>query len=232
MKKQITFVMLAVLWAMAPLSWAKNGEKEKKLTPIEIYIRDASAAQSAAQPTAGSLYSSTGFMANLSRDARASQVNDIVTILVSDRATAVSRGVTATSRDSDADASITSLAGPTKTLGALSNLLGLSSSQALESEGETSRETVLQTTISARVTHVMPNGYLVLEGMKDIRINSENQQVRVRGVARWTDVGPANTIGSDRLANLEVQVNGKGVVGDAIRRPNFLYRILLGILPF
>jgi hypothetical protein len=27
-------------------------------------------------------------------------------------------------------------------------------------------------------------------------------------------------------------VNGKGVVGDAIRRPFFLYRLLLGILPF
>jgi flagellar L-ring protein FlgH len=31
---------------------------------------------------------------------------------------------------------------------------------------------------------------------------------------------------------MEVQVNGKGVVGDVIRRPNILYRILLGLLPF
>jgi flagellar L-ring protein precursor FlgH len=31
---------------------------------------------------------------------------------------------------------------------------------------------------------------------------------------------------------LEVQVDGKGVVNDAIRRPNYLYRLLLGILPF
>jgi hypothetical protein len=37
---------------------------------------------------------------------------------------------------------------------------------------------------------------------------------------------------SDRLANLEIHVNGKGVVGDAIRRPHFLYRLLLGLLPF
>jgi flagellar L-ring protein precursor FlgH len=39
-------------------------------------------------------------------------------------------------------------------------------------------------------------------------------------------------IRSDRLAHLEVRIDGKGVVGDAIRRPNFLYRILLGLLPF
>jgi flagellar L-ring protein precursor FlgH len=31
---------------------------------------------------------------------------------------------------------------------------------------------------------------------------------------------------------MEIRLNGKGVVGDAIRRPNFLYRFLLGLLPF
>jgi len=31
---------------------------------------------------------------------------------------------------------------------------------------------------------------------------------------------------------MEVRVNGKGVVEDAIRRPNFLYRLVLGLLPF
>jgi flagellar L-ring protein precursor FlgH len=37
---------------------------------------------------------------------------------------------------------------------------------------------------------------------------------------------------SDRLAQLEVHIDGKGVVGDAIKRPFILYRLLLGILPF
>ena len=40
-----------------------------------------------------------------------------------------------------------------------------------------------------------------------------------------------NTVLSDHLAQLEVRVNGKGVVGDAIRRPFILYRLLMGILP-
>jgi flagellar L-ring protein precursor FlgH len=31
---------------------------------------------------------------------------------------------------------------------------------------------------------------------------------------------------------MEIRLNGKGVVGDAIRRPFILYRILLGLLPF
>jgi flagellar L-ring protein precursor FlgH len=39
-------------------------------------------------------------------------------------------------------------------------------------------------------------------------------------------------VSSDRLALLEIKVNGKGVVNDAVRRPNFLYRLILGLLPF
>jgi hypothetical protein len=31
---------------------------------------------------------------------------------------------------------------------------------------------------------------------------------------------------------MEILVNGKGVVNDAVKRPFFLYRLLLGLLPF
>ena len=51
-------------------------------------------------------------------------------------------------------------------------------------------------------------------------------------MVRPADLLADNTIRSDRLAELEVRVNGKGVVGDAIRRPFILYRLLLGLLPF
>ena len=51
-------------------------------------------------------------------------------------------------------------------------------------------------------------------------------------LVRPLDVSPGNAVFSDQLAELEIAVNGKGVVGDAVRRPNILYRILLGLLPF
>jgi flagellar L-ring protein FlgH len=63
-------------------------------------------------------------------------------------------------------------------------------------------------------------------------VNSEKQTVVVRGVVRPVDLTTANTVTSGQVADLSIQVNGKGVVGDAIRRPHFLYRLLLGLLPF
>ena len=86
--------------------------------------------------------------------------------------------------------------------------------------------------MSARVTRVLPNGYLMLEGSKLVQINSEHQTVTVRGVVRPADLAPDNSVPSDRLAQMEIQLNGKGVVGDAIRRPFILWRLLIGILPF
>ena len=72
----------------------------------------------------------------------------------------------------------------------------------------------------------------MVEATKDVQINSERQTITVRGVVRPTDIDATNSVQSNRVGQLEVRVNGKGVVGDAIRRPFILYRILLGLLPF
>jgi flagellar L-ring protein precursor FlgH len=71
-----------------------------------------------------------------------------------------------------------------------------------------------------------------VEGTRKIAINSENQTITVRGVIRPIDLDTTNSVLSARLAQMEIQVDGKGVVTDAVHRPNILYRLLLGLLPF
>jgi len=183
-----------------------------------------------AQPSPGSLFVPGGRLAASIRDLRASDVGDIVTILVKDNASAIATGATNTSRKSSVNSSITSLAGPTGAR--LSNLLAANGAQQLQGQGQTSRNMTLTTNISARVTEVTPNGTLILEGLKNVGVNSEKQSIVVRGAIRSVDLTTANTVTSDQVANLSIQVNGKGVVGDAIRRPHFLYRLIMGLLPF
>jgi flagellar L-ring protein precursor FlgH len=197
---------------------------------MKILILAIFAAIAWAQPSPGSLYNPGGRLAASTRDLRASEVGDIVTILVNDNASAVATGATNTSRKSSANSSITSLAGPTGVR--LANLLGATGAQQLQGQGQTSRNMTLTTNISVRVTEVTPNGALMVEGLKNIGVNSEKQSIIVHGMVRPTDLTVANTVTSDQVANLSIQVNGKGVVGDAIRRPHFLYRLLLGLLPF
>ena len=182
--------------------------------------------------SAGSLWSAAAPLSDLAADLRPRRVNDIVTIVVRDRASAIARGTTKSARAAEAQSGITGLFGTPPGGGRLQNLLNLSGSSSLDGQGETSRETILSTTLSARVTHVLPNGILVVQGQKTVRVNSEMQTVTVRGLLRPLDVSALNTVFSDQIAALEVAVDGKGIVGDAVRRPNVLYRILLGILPF
>jgi flagellar L-ring protein precursor FlgH len=192
------------------------------LIPVSLF------AQLGASP--GSLYSASGRLADNARDVRASEVNDIVTIIVNEAASAVVSGVSSSSRKSSAAASITAAYGVTTPK--LNNLLGLTNDTELSGAGTTSRNLTLSTTISARVVEVQSNGNLVIEGTKDIGVNSDKQSITVHGIVRPADLSSANMVNSVQVASLQVKVTGKGVVGDAIRRPNFLYRLLLGLLPF
>ncbi len=193
-----------------------------------LLIPAALFAQLGASP--GSLYSASGRLADSARDVRAGEVNDIVTIVVNEAASAVVSGTSNSSRKSSANASVTGAYGITTPK--LTNLLGLTNDTQLAGTGTTSRNLTLSTTISARVVEVQSNGNLVIDGIKDIGVNSDKQTITVHGVVRPSDLSSANMVNSAQVANLQVKVAGKGVVGDAVRRPNFLYRLLLGLLPF
>jgi len=212
---------------------ARGKPKLPEPSPIDKYIYDAEhrAQTDEGGATPGSLWSPSARLSDLPLDLRARRVDDLVTIVVSDRASAIIKGTVKSARTSTARASVDSLAGPRKT-GWLPNMVGLASDTKLSGEGETTRENVLTTTLTARVTHVLPNGFLVVEGTKNVGVNGEGQLVTVRGVVRPVDLSPLNAVVSNQLGELEVKVNGKGVVADVVRRPALLYRILLGILPF
>ncbi len=184
------------------------------------------------QTAPGSIYSESGRYSDLSSDLRAKRVGDTITIVVSDRLTASSQGGSAASRKSSANSSVSKLLGQPAALGALANLATLSGNTTLDGSGSTSRSNVLTTTVTGRVVEVLPNGDLVVQATKEVGVNSEKHQIAIRGIVRWNDVSLNNQVRSDRLAMMSIQLNGKGLVSDAIRRPNILYRILLGILPF
>jgi flagellar L-ring protein precursor FlgH len=218
---------------VAPPALKKILKKFEEPSALDEFVQQAhkrAAANEAASP--GSLYSGEAVWSNLAIDDRARSTDDIVTIVVNEQASAVSTGNTKTSRASSANAAITSLAGTLPVVGKLANLANVNSATSLNGQGTTSRQTTLTTTITARVTDVLPNGYLDIEGHRTVLVNSENQVVTIRGVVRPADLTNANTVQSGSIGQMELRINGRGVVNDAIHRPNFIYRLMLGLLPF
>jgi flagellar L-ring protein precursor FlgH len=213
---------------------AQKPKKEPPESPLDQTLRQVAAAQGterqALQP--GSLWTPTSLFSDLTSDLRARRPGDIVTILVQEKASAVSSGTVKTQRNSSVQSSIAAAGGITRGVGPLANLAKVGTNTALDGQGATTRDTTLTATISAVVTQVLPNGSLVIQGTKNVKINSENQVLGLRGIVRPIDLSTANVVSSDRVAQMELQVNGKGVVADSVRRPFILYRLILGLLPF
>jgi len=226
-------IAAAMLLCMPAAAKKKPAAAPASQSPLDRYVNDSRARMLEAPPAApGSIWTPGSRLADAARDLRASQVDDVLTILVVENASAVAKGATKTQRSSSTKNTIGALGGLTKATGPLTNLAGMSGDTQLDGQGSTSRDIVISTTLTARVAAVLPNGGMLIEASKDVGINSENQVITVRGVVRPADIAADNTVRSDRLGQLEVKVNGKGVVGDAIKRPFFLYRLLLGLLPF
>src|SRR5439155_6304876 len=172
---------------------------KKKVTPqkspLDQYLGQAYATSNVAAPSTspGSLWSPDSRFTSLAMDLRANRVGDIVTILVSENASAVASGNTKTARQSTLTSNISAAAGLTKAAGPWANLAGVNTQSQLNGQGTTNRQTTITATLSAHVTRVLPNGTMVIEGVKHVQVNSEDQPIVVRGILRPSDVQQDNT---------------------------------------
>ena len=200
-------------------------------TGLENYIGRAKGSTQPAAAAEGSLWASASNRSDLFRDFKARYVNDIVTIAVVETTQADLSADSKNSKNTAATAAFDSLFGLESKVKELPNLVSGRGSSSFEGKGSTTRATTLQTTITARVTDVLPNGYLVVEGMREVRVNNENQIVYLTGVVRPEDLSRHNVVPSSAVAQMAVRVHGRGAVSQPLK-PGWLYKILAGVLPF
>src|ERR1700735_2811697 len=133
-------ISIALLLAGAALSPAaetkkKPQAKEPQPSPLDIYVRDAPKQAQHQPPTEGSVWTPVAQFADLGRDLIASRVNDLVTIVVTEQASAVSTGASQTSRQSSLAVSVPQLLGVKSPTGALANLVNMTGANALNGNG-------------------------------------------------------------------------------------------------
>lgn len=157
-----------------------------------------------------------GAWAGVASDNKARQVGDSVTIVIHETASATNRVGTRSGKD-------TSLGGGVDGAGVNETLsFGLNSSY--RGIGETERSDKFAASITAVVTDVRPNGDLVVEGHHNLLVNGEKRDIKLRGNVRPIDISPDNMVLSNRLANAEIQYDGKGYVSRSAN-PGLINRI-------
>ena len=104
-------------------------------------------------------------------------------------------------------------------------------SNTFDGSGSTARSGDLTAYMSARIIQVLPNGNLVIEGNREVRVNNENQIITLTGIVRPRDISSANVVQSTYLADARISYSGTGVLNDQ-QRPGWLARILDKVWPF
>lgn len=182
----------------------------------------------------GSLWqaSSTG----LAEDMKARRRGDIITVLISENASASKKASTGTSRGSSISAGMPKLlgletTGVVKNWADLAQLLSASYGSKFDGSGSTSREETLQATLSAKVVDVIPNGNLLIEGRRNVKVNNEDQIIVLTGTVRGRDVSADNTVSSALVADAKIAYSGKGIISDR-QKPGWLLNVLDKVWPF
>ncbi len=217
-----------LLLTAAPL----HAKRDREQNNLAKYLAREQTLQPDATPLSlGSIWVDSGPMAALGSDYKARSVGDVIEIVVTQNLTSSNNNAVSTARTFNASSGVTALPGKLKTSG-VTNLVGLNSSETLSGKGQASTATSVTTNLSGRVVAVLAGGNLVVQAERVVNMNHEKQTILLRGVVRRGDISPSNTVASDAVGDLELEVKGKGVISDSVRPPHPILRALLKIVDF
>ena len=227
---RIQLILLGLVLASTQVEAREKAIQGETLTEYVKRMRQSFEAPAIPQPL-GSLWRDDGPLARLSADYKAARVGDLITITVVQDISAQNTGNVSTSRTFNANSGISALAGRINT-GGVQNIFSPNSAQTLAGKSQAATTSSLRTSLAGRVVAVLPSGALVIEAERMLTMNNEKQTILVRGLVRPGDVGPNNTVPSNAIANLELELKGKGVLSDGTRPPNAILRAILKVVGF
>jgi flagellar L-ring protein precursor FlgH len=228
----------AVIQRTAPPVTEKMPQKEK----VEIKTPPPPPAE-----FNGSLYDARSNFNGFFIDTKARSVGDIVTVNISESASATNSADTQTGRTSSLEAGIDTLFGTEdwyrdKVLPEIPKDLPRpdpfgnpsvkgSMTSDFDGSGSTSRSGDLSAFITCRVVQVLPNGNLKIVGSREVLVNHETQMIILSGVIRPRDISDDNVILSTFVSDAKIAYSGSGIVNDR-QRPGWLANLLNSVWPF
>jgi flagellar L-ring protein precursor FlgH len=155
------------------------------------------------QSTEGSIWPGETSRSTLFSDKKAQRIGDIITIHLVEKTTAKNSAKSISSRKQRNSFAANILrADPWEG--------SISGGTSYRGTGDSSRSEAFYSTISAMITEVLPNGLLRVEGQRQLKINNEDQYIRVAGLVRPEDINFDNSIISTKIANAKITYDGVG----------------------
>src|SRR5262245_24018111 len=190
---------------------------------FQRYLLEAHAAKPAAPDI-----QAWAWMNALALDHRARNVNELVTIRGIDNIVGSGTADSALSKNNSAAAGVSRLFGVEKKLPRAADptaLVAAKTATDFKGAGTTTRAGVLTALMTARVSDLLPNGDMVVEGVREIEINGDRQIVVLSGVVRAVDIDQNNVVRSTEIGQLRIRYFGRGLMKDNLK-PGWLVRVL------
>lgn len=207
-------------------------------TPLVIQEPLEEIQQSAPEITeAGSLWQNGN--TSMFSDRKAREVGDIVTVVISEKASATKEASTSTDRTTNMHAGIPNFFGleSDKIWQELyypidvNNIVNAEFNNKFDGKGSTSRKEDLSASLTTQVVGRYPNGQLKIRGGKEVMVNNEVQIIHLTGIIRPVDITANNTISSTKILNARISYTGNGAISDK-QEPGWAMRMLDYAWPF
>lgn len=174
----------------------------------------------AAPARAASLWPAAGSSAkSMFADRKASAKGDILTIIVAESAVAQSSQSKTANRDSSLQDAISRFIYP-GLAAHKGQLPGITAggSASYSGGGDVSNSQSLHARAAVTIIDVLPNGNMVIEGVRIVTFSGETQYVVLRGIVRPDDIARDNSIVSTNIADARVEFHAEGALTEAQKR--------------
>lgn len=173
-------------------------------------------------------------------DRTPSQIGDLITVVIEERASTSNSENVSGSRSANAEGKVDGFDVPfvpdwlERKAGKLS--LGLETSSGASGKGSSSASSSFSTNITVTVTDVLSNGNLQVSGEKQVRMNGEMQFIRLSGIVNPRDVRIDNRLGGNVVSSLKMadarieQINRGN--NHSFAQPGWLTRFFMSVFPF
>ena len=153
---------------------------------------------------------------SMSSDRRATEIGDVLTVVIFQAAQSSTAAQNSSRKATDIGGSISG--------GHLSESGELSFGGGYNGRGEYTRSEKLIAQITLNVLQVYSNGDMLIGGEQWLRVNGERTRIGVRGRIRSADIGPHNSVASNRIADAQIDYDGRGFVSRSAK-PGLINRI-------
>lgn len=173
------------------------------------------------------------------KDQRASQVGDILTVLVNINENAELSNSTERSRENEEKAAIPNFLGLEQSVLAKilpkdfkpEQAINFDSDTTSKGDGKISRSEKAKFNVAATIVQQLPNGNFVIQGKQQFRINFELRELVITGVIRPHDITAQNTIEFEKIAEARIGYGGEGLIHEA-QQPRYGQQVYDAIFPY